>query len=72
MAGLETETVEGCFSRYWGMVAFHLKRAREKGITREEIIATITHLAFYAGWLTAMSALQISRKVFEEAEASGS
>jgi 4-carboxymuconolactone decarboxylase len=46
---------------------FHLKRALENGMTREEIIAAITHLAFYAGWPPAMTALQIIRKTFEEA-----
>jgi 4-carboxymuconolactone decarboxylase len=46
---------------------FHLKRALENGLTREETIETITHLAFYAGWPPAMTALQIARKVFEEA-----
>ena len=46
---------------------FHLKRALENGMTREEIIAAITHLAFYAGWPPAMTALQIARKAFEEA-----
>ena len=45
---------------------FHLKRALENGVTRDEIIETITHLAFYAGWPPAMTALQIVRKVFEE------
>ena len=45
---------------------FHLKKALENGITRDEIIGTITHLAFYAGWPPAMTALQIARKVFEE------
>jgi 4-carboxymuconolactone decarboxylase len=45
---------------------FHLKRAMENGLTRDEIIETITHLAFYAGWPTAMTGLQIARKVFEE------
>lgn len=45
---------------------FHLKKALENGLTREEIIATITHLAFYAGWPPAMTALQIARKVFDE------
>jgi alkylhydroperoxidase/carboxymuconolactone decarboxylase family protein YurZ len=29
---------------------FHLSKALENGITHEEIIATITHVAFYAGW----------------------
>lgn len=46
---------------------FHLKLGIENGLTREEILATITHLAFYSGWPTAMSALQAARKVFEEA-----
>jgi 4-carboxymuconolactone decarboxylase len=46
---------------------FHLKRALENGVTRDEIIETITHLAFYAGWPPAMTALQIARTVFEEA-----
>jgi len=46
---------------------FHLKRALENGVTREEIIGVITHLAFYAGWPPAMTALGIARKVFEEA-----
>ena len=45
---------------------FHLKKALENGVTRDEIVGTITHLAFYAGWPPAMTALQIARKVFEE------
>ena len=45
---------------------FHLKRALENGMTREEIIAAITHLAFYAGWPPAMTALQMARRAFEE------
>jgi len=48
---------------------FHLKRALENGVTRDEIIETITHLAFYAGWPPAMTALRIARKVFGEAGA---
>jgi 4-carboxymuconolactone decarboxylase len=45
---------------------FHLKKAVENGLTRNEIIGAITHLAFYAGWPPAMTALPIARKVFEE------
>jgi 4-carboxymuconolactone decarboxylase len=45
---------------------FHLRRALENGITKGEIIEVITHLAFYAGWPPAMTALQIARKVFDE------
>jgi len=46
---------------------FHLKRALENGVTREELIETITHLAFYSGWPTAATAIGIARKVFAEA-----
>jgi 4-carboxymuconolactone decarboxylase len=47
---------------------FHLKRGLDNGVTRDEIIGVITHLAFYAGWPAAMTALQIARKVFDEAK----
>ncbi len=45
---------------------FHIKRALENGVTREEIGEIITHLAFYSGWPTAATATAIARKVFEE------
>ena len=47
---------------------FHFKRALENGVTRDELVELITHLAFYAGWPTAATAVGIARKVFEEAE----
>jgi 4-carboxymuconolactone decarboxylase len=47
---------------------FHIKRALENGVRREELIETITHLAFYSGWPTAGTALAIARRVFDEAE----
>jgi 4-carboxymuconolactone decarboxylase len=46
---------------------FHLKRAIENGLSREELIEAITHLAFYSGWPTASTALPIAQRVFEEA-----
>ena len=45
---------------------FHLKFALENGVTREELIEAITHLAFYAGWPTASTAVGIARRVFAE------
>lgn len=45
---------------------FHLKKAIENGISREELIELITHLAFYSGWPTASSAVTVARRVFEE------
>src|SRR5579884_58916 len=43
---------------------FHLQRALENGVTRDELIEAITHLAFYAGWPNAMSAAQAAKDVF--------
>jgi 4-carboxymuconolactone decarboxylase len=45
---------------------FHLKRALENGVTKDELIEAITHLAFYAGWPNASTAIAIARRVFEE------
>jgi 4-carboxymuconolactone decarboxylase len=46
---------------------FHLKRALENGVTRDELIELITHLAFYSGWPTASSAVSIAQRVFADA-----
>jgi 4-carboxymuconolactone decarboxylase len=48
---------------------FHLKLALKNGVTRDELVETITHLAFYAGWPAASTAVGIARKVFEEISA---
>lgn len=42
----------------------HLAKARENGVTREELVETITHLAFYTGWPNAVSAIAVAREVF--------
>lgn len=44
----------------------HLQRALVNGVTKDELIELITHLAFYSGWPTAMSAASIAKEVFEE------
>ncbi|HTQ79621.1 MAG TPA: carboxymuconolactone decarboxylase family protein [Thermoanaerobaculia bacterium] len=43
---------------------FHLGKAVENGVTKEELIEAITHLAFYAGWPCAMSAVVIAKEQF--------
>jgi 4-carboxymuconolactone decarboxylase len=45
----------------------HLARALANGVTREELVELVTHLAFYAGWPTANSAIPILRTEFEKA-----
>jgi 4-carboxymuconolactone decarboxylase len=44
----------------------HMRLARENGVTEEEIVETITHLAFYAGWPSAVTATSVAREVFEK------
>jgi 4-carboxymuconolactone decarboxylase len=45
---------------------FHLKRALDNGVTQAELVEIITHLAFYSGWPTAMSAVHTAKEVFAE------
>ena len=45
---------------------FHLMRALENGVTKDEVIEEITHLAFYSGWPTAMSAIQLAKELYQE------
>lgn len=45
-------------------LVFHLNRAKENGASEQELIETITHLAFYAGWPKAMSAMTVAKRVF--------
>ena len=42
----------------------HLERALNNGVTKDEIVELITHLAFYSGWPTAMSAALLAKEVF--------
>ncbi len=44
----------------------HTERALSNGVTKDEISELITHLAFYAGWPSAMSAARVVKQVFEE------
>ncbi len=45
-------------------LTFHLKYAKDNGATEAELIEAITHLAFYAGWPKAMSAMAVAKRVF--------
>jgi 4-carboxymuconolactone decarboxylase len=42
---------------------FHFPRAIENGVTREELVELITHLAFYVGWPSAMSAITRAKEL---------
>jgi 4-carboxymuconolactone decarboxylase len=44
----------------------HLAAARQNGVTEEELVETITHLAFYAGWPNAVSWVAVTKEVFKK------
>lgn len=44
----------------------HLALARQNGVTEEELVETITHMAFYAGWPNAVTAVAIAKDVFRK------
>ncbi|CAK9884992.1 MAG: hypothetical protein XXXJIFNMEKO3_01384 [Candidatus Erwinia impunctatus] len=48
----------------------HIRLALKNGVTQQEIIKTITQLAFYSGWPTAVSAVGIAKEVFKESGSS--
>jgi|SRR5271166_2232885 len=47
---------------------FHMKRALENGVTHEELIELVTHLAFYAGWPSAVTAAEVLGTLTDDAQ----
>ena len=43
----------------------HLQRAKDNGVTEVELKEVIIHLAFYAGWPKAISAITVAKQVFD-------
>ena len=48
-------------------LASHLRRALDNGLSKDELVRAITHLAFYAGWPSAMTAITQLKKITEDA-----
>lgn len=48
----------------------HLARARANGLTEEQLVEAITHLAFYSGWPNAVTAVGVARDVFKGSQSS--
>jgi 4-carboxymuconolactone decarboxylase len=44
----------------------HIKLGLQNGLTKDEIVETITHMAFYSGWPSAVSAVAVATDVFQE------
>jgi 4-carboxymuconolactone decarboxylase len=47
-------------------ITYHLNRAMDNGLTQPQASEVITHIAFYAGWPNAFSALPVVKEVFEK------
>ena len=47
-------------------ITYHLNRAMDNGLTQQQAGEVVTHLAFYAGWPNAFSALPVVKDVFEK------
>lgn len=45
---------------------YHLQNAKNNGVTRIEIAATITHAAFYAGWPKAWATFNLAKEVWND------
>lgn len=46
-------------------ITFHLNRAMDNGLSKDEASAMLSHLAFYAGWPNVFSAMPVAKEVFE-------
>ena len=53
-------------------ISFHLNRAMDNGLTEAEASEVLHHIAFYAGWPCAMSALPVVKDVFEKRQKTAS
>lgn len=49
---------------------FHLDKALDNGLKKEELIEVITHLAFYSGWPNSMSAIMLAKELFGQSDSS--
>ena len=47
-------------------IVYHLKNAKAHGVTRKEIAAIITHVAFYVGWPKAWNVFNLAKEIWEE------
>lgn len=52
-------------SGHVAQIPYHLNRAMDNGLTRAQAAEAVTHLAFYAGWPNAFSAVPVVKGVFE-------
>ena len=44
---------------------YHLKNAKNNGVTKEEMVGIITHTAFYAGWPKGWAVFNLAKEVYQ-------
>lgn len=49
-------------------LASHMRPALDNGVTVDELVEAVTHLAFYAGWPCAVNAITTLRAIVASAE----
>lgn len=47
-------------------LSYHLENAKNHGVSKAEIVATITHVAFYAGWPKAWAVFNLAKNIWTE------
>lgn len=47
-------------------LVYHLQNAKANGVSKEEISAIVTHVAFYAGWPKAWAVFNLAKDVWSE------
>lgn len=45
-------------------IRYHLENAKNNGVTKEEMAAIITHVAFYVGWPKAWAVFNIAKEIY--------
>ena len=43
----------------------HLQRGKDNGITKDEIVETVTQLAFYVGWPKVWTVLKMAKEIWK-------
>lgn len=47
-------------------LVYHLQNAKNNGVSKAEIAAVVTHVAFYAGWPKAWAVFNLAKEVWSE------
>jgi 4-carboxymuconolactone decarboxylase len=52
----------------YDQLRFHLGRAQENGVTKDELIEALTHVTFYTGWPKGMGSMGIAKQVLTQSK----